>query len=93
MRGHKPGCDMLPSRQQDFPQTLFACVKQTLQSQRCLSSPWGSGSVPAGCFHHHGGPEMAALLPHLHLSLPLLLDALRYDLVAAGLCSWRPGAS
>lgn len=50
-----------------------------------------SGSVPAGRLHHHGGPEVAALTPHLHLSVPLFLDALRYDLVAPGVCTWRPG--
>lgn len=60
---------------------------------RLMSTPhlWLSGSVSAGRFHHHGGPEVAALLPHLHLGLPLLLDALRYDLVVVGLRPWRPG--
>lgn len=70
----------------------YTCTSSLVPSDLPLSSLRVPGSVSAGRFHHHGGPEVAALLPHLHLGLPLLLDALRYDLVAHGLRSRRPGA-
>lgn len=52
-----------------------------------------SGPVSPRCFHHHGGPEMAAFPPHLHFGIPLLLDALCHGVVALGVRSRWSGAS
>ena len=52
-----------------------------------------AGQIPAGCFHHHGGSEVALFPPDLHVSVPLLVDALRHGVVAHRLRPRRPGAT
>lgn len=54
-----------------------------------------AGPLPAGRFHHAGGPEMALYARHIHHHLREQLAAVRHELVAGGLCARRhgPGAA
>ncbi|XP_077374038.1 potassium inwardly rectifying channel subfamily J member 11, like isoform X1 [Festucalex cinctus] len=71
---------------------VWLIKKRSLEAMMCRCAV-GSGSLPAGRVHHHGGPEVAALAPDLHVGLPVLVDAVRHGVVAAGLRSRRPAAA